>query len=88
MRCPVCGEELETQEELHHHHHEVPSSWERGGAGFSCPTCGAEIDAEEDLVAHEALEHTARSRRGKEKGSRVHPTEPRDHRPPRHWPQG
>ncbi len=53
-----------------------------------CPVCGEELETEEELVAHEALKHAARRRRQKAERSRIHPTGPRDHRPPRHWPQG
>lgn len=88
VRCAVCGEDLETEAGLGAHHHERPASWEVSGARFSCPSCGAAFDGEEDLVAHEAMEHTARARRGKGDGSQVRPGEPLDRRPPRQWPRG
>jgi predicted RNA-binding Zn-ribbon protein involved in translation (DUF1610 family) len=57
VRCPVCGEELESEAGLDAHDHEVPVIVERAGAGFACPTCGRQFDGEEELVAHEAEGH-------------------------------
>lgn len=88
VRCPVCGEELATDAELTRHDHHVPGSLERSGAGFSCHACGAELDSEDDLLTHEITVHTGWVRGGWERGSRVHASAPRDHRPPRQWPQG
>jgi C4-type Zn-finger protein len=53
-RCPVCGEVLETEEEMDAHDHEIPLELRNAGAGFSCPICGAEFDTAEHLVEHEA----------------------------------
>jgi uncharacterized C2H2 Zn-finger protein len=88
VRCPICGEELESEEELAHHVHEMPVAWKESGAGFVCPTCGAGFDAEEDLIEHEAVGHRGDRRRARTVGSRLRPGGPRDQRPPRHWPQG
>jgi endogenous inhibitor of DNA gyrase (YacG/DUF329 family) len=57
VRCPVCGEELESEAELDVHDHEVPVIVEGAGAGFACPTCGRQFDREEQLIAHEAEGH-------------------------------
>lgn len=88
IRCPVCGEELASSSELERHDHRVPESTEQAGAGFTCPSCGAELDSEEGLVSHEAVVHAGWMRRPRDWGSRVRATAPRDHRPPRQWPQG
>ncbi len=88
LRCPVCGQELEDEEDLRAHEHELPSAWQETGAGFACPTCGAEFDDEEALISHEATVHLGPRGKARRQRSRIGPTGPRDHRPPRHWPQG
>lgn len=57
VRCPVCGDEFETQEQLAGHDHAMPVPWREAGSGFECPECGAAFDQEEDLVAHQASGH-------------------------------
>lgn len=57
VRCPVCAEELESEEALAAHNHAMPPSWQEGGAGFPCPECGVGFDSEEDLVKHQAMDH-------------------------------
>ena len=57
VRCLVCGEELETDEEMDAHDHEIPVALRNAGSGFPCPICGGSFDAEEHLVEHMALEH-------------------------------
>jgi hypothetical protein len=66
VRCPVCGEELDSKEALAGHDHEVPVPWEDGGAGYTCPECGVRFDSEEHLIEHQALGHgpSAAQRRG------------------------
>ena len=54
VRCPVCGEELETDEEMDAHDHEIPVAMRHAGPGFPCPICGRSFDAEEHLVEHMA----------------------------------
>ena len=54
VRCPVCGEELETDEEMDEHDHEIPVALRHAGPGFPCPICGRSFDAEEHLVEHMA----------------------------------
>jgi endogenous inhibitor of DNA gyrase (YacG/DUF329 family) len=54
VKCPVCGEVLETQEDIDAHDHEIPPVIEHAGAGFPCPICGQEFDSAEQLVEHEA----------------------------------
>src|SRR3954453_10658532 len=34
VKCPVCGDEFETNEGLAAHDHEMPVPWESSGAGF------------------------------------------------------
>jgi uncharacterized C2H2 Zn-finger protein len=57
VTCPVCGEVLETREQVEAHDHEVPIPWEHAGAGVECPICGRLFDSEEDLVEHQAKDH-------------------------------
>jgi uncharacterized C2H2 Zn-finger protein len=57
VRCPVCGEGFETDEEFTAHEHEIHPGWKGTGAGFQCPTCGASFTQEEDLVAHQGQAH-------------------------------
>jgi predicted RNA-binding Zn-ribbon protein involved in translation (DUF1610 family) len=54
VKCPVCGEVLETEEEMDAHDHEIPLALRNAGAGFTCPICGEEFDSAEHLVEHEA----------------------------------
>lgn len=55
--CPICGDELTTDEELRAHDHAMPTPWEHAGAGFECPECGAAFDEQEELVAHQGTAH-------------------------------
>jgi uncharacterized protein with PIN domain len=59
VRCPVCGEELETVEDIDAHDHEIPLALRKAGPGFPCPMCGRWFDAEEHLVEHMGREHEA-----------------------------
>jgi uncharacterized C2H2 Zn-finger protein len=61
VRCPVCGDTFETDEQLAEHDHEMPVPWRDSGAGFECPECGAMFDQQEDLVAHQAAGHATAS---------------------------
>jgi rubredoxin len=58
VKCPVCGDEFETDEQLAAHDHEMPVPWESSGAGFECPECGAMFDGEEHLIEHQAAGHS------------------------------
>jgi uncharacterized C2H2 Zn-finger protein len=58
VKCPICGDEFETDEQLAEHDHEMPIPWQDSGAGFECPDCGAMFDQQEDLVAHQAQTHS------------------------------
>jgi uncharacterized C2H2 Zn-finger protein len=59
VRCPVCGDEFETDAQLAEHDHEMPVPWRDAGSGFPCPECGVLFDQEEDLVAHQSAGHAA-----------------------------
>ena len=55
FRCPACGAEFETQEELDTHAHEQHQAQQTGG--FRCPACGAEYETQDALDAHATSAH-------------------------------
>jgi uncharacterized C2H2 Zn-finger protein len=57
FRCPACGAEFETQEELDTHSRESHQAEQTGG--FRCPACGAEFETQEELDAHAKAAHGA-----------------------------
>lgn len=57
FRCPACGAEFETQEELDAHTREEHQAQQ--ASGFRCPACGAEFETQETLDAHSEAEHGA-----------------------------
>jgi predicted RNA-binding Zn-ribbon protein involved in translation (DUF1610 family) len=52
FRCPTCGRELATQDELENHQRR-----EHQSAGLECPECGATFVTRTQLSEHEQLEH-------------------------------
>ena len=57
FRCPACGMEFETQEELDAHAKAEHQPEHK--AGFRCPACGAEFETQEELESHAKAEHGA-----------------------------
>ncbi|MFL5735909.1 MAG: C2H2-type zinc finger protein [Actinomycetota bacterium] len=58
IRCPVCGQVLQTDEQIENHDHELVEALEHAGPGFECPICHEEYDTADHLVEHEALHTT------------------------------
>jgi uncharacterized C2H2 Zn-finger protein len=59
FRCPACGAEFDTREQLEEHgrqHHGAQPGQSTGG-GLRCPACGAEFPTQERLEEHARREH-------------------------------
>ena len=57
FRCPACGAEFSTQEELQQHGKQHQATHQHEGHGFRCPACGAEFETQEQLEAHAKAAH-------------------------------
>lgn len=59
FRCPACGAEFDTQEQLQQHarQHHQGAQGQQGQASFRCPACGAEFTTREQLDAHAKQAH-------------------------------
>jgi pyruvate/2-oxoglutarate dehydrogenase complex dihydrolipoamide dehydrogenase (E3) component/uncharacterized C2H2 Zn-finger protein len=61
FRCPACGAEFDTQEQLRQHarqQHQMQQG--QPAKSFRCPACGAEFSTQEQLESHSRQAHTQR----------------------------